>query len=158
MSWLILWLPLHHGRLQWREMQFIYQQPRDQGHCDGRWGRIQARFKVWHQTRKRFVFSLSLNVMTNIVICDPLWQRMTKSMGRSRDNEKIPPRGHFINNNNYIWFIHIVGRLLDDFLSAHSPFRPITVKVNDKSLLWLNQWKSFQLHFLEMASLLVLPP
>ena len=50
---------------------------------------------------------------------------LTKSLGRWRDNEKTPPRGHFI-NLLFLIFFHIVGLLFYHILTAHNPFWPAT--------------------------------
>ena len=95
------------------------------------------------------------------IICDPLWQKGYKVTGyRSQDNWR----------KHHLWvilsiysfqFYHMIGRLFYHILTAHSPFWPIhdfKTHFRLQNLLWLKQCKSFQfqLHFLEMASLL--PP
>ena len=78
-------------------------------------------------------------------------RRIAKSPGRSRDTgEKYRPWVVFINFSS-LFFLHIVGRLFYQFITAHSPFRPIndlkTHLKRQKPTLTTKRCQSFQLHF-----------
>ena len=91
-------------------------------------------------------------------MCDPLSQKgyLTKSLGRSPD--KMETNSPWVIWSIYcFWFLHTVGHLFYHIHTAHSPFRPVNDFKNTfqmASLLLLKPWKSFQLHFLAMATLL----
>ena len=81
-------------------------------------------------------------------------KRGTKSLGRSRDHWRTHHLEESFHDFNVFDLFHIVGHLL---LTVHFDlYMSLKHISNDKSLLWLKQCKSFQLHFMEMPTLL--PP
>ena len=117
----------------------------------------RVRFVCWHPQRMWPWWTLNLSCYSYVTHSD---KRVTKSLRRSRDN-----LGQLHLGVNLIIFLvfdfsHCRARvcsILFLLLTAHFDLY-MTLKhiANCKSLLWLKQCQSFQLHFLEKAT--PLPP